>query len=344
MANFRSTVMTIMLAGYCWQPAIAGNETETAATAAAQNKIDEIKLSLYSHRRTPNLYWRIDSSGKGEISAPQGVGYQVASPLIVSPVYRIAPGLHQFDIGEAGYSELRDYLTQIIDGKYDRYGLTDGECTLRNTTDSGWVELDWSGSTKGELHLSHDCLNGLGDYFHDRMVLAWHKLAHRLHGQGNSLVTIEPQPAMRAPSSLSFTKKNVWTAATTTWHMAANGKGWIEFSQDQSVPTLTLGDMFYVKAGRYPFQLDSDFYQSILRELDPYLSRAKTDGSCESELSMTDQPMVRIEWKYKAAKAASFVSDMGCPSFAERFRKVELVFAELIRNGNLGNSRIMLKK
>ena len=121
MAFVYQAVASMMFAASLTSTALAGEAPGTPAVGA-QSKADEIKLSLFGHRRMPNLYWKIDSSSKGEISAPQGVGYQVASPLIVNPVYRIAPGLHQFNIGEAGYAELRDYLTQIIDGKYDRYG------------------------------------------------------------------------------------------------------------------------------------------------------------------------------------------------------------------------------
>lgn len=334
---------SIMAAGVCWKTAAAIEETNLSQSATI-SPTDGLTLSLYSHRRTPNLYWQIDANGRGEVSTSAAIGYEVAQPLIVSPAYQIAAGVHRFDIGKAGYEALRAHLGQIIDGSIDPYAMTDDQCALRKFTDSGSVELDWYGSTKGQLHLAHECLNGSGRYFHDRMVLAWHKLADLLHAERHPFVTIEAEPAKPVPATLRMSKKDIWVAVTTDWQIGKDGRGWVEFSKEGDLPTLNLGEANFVKAGRYHFRLDDNFHQSVLRELDPYLSGSKKIGSCEDEITTSDQPMVRIEWKDKGGKSASFASDMGCPSFATRFRKVELAFAELVRNGSIGASRIVREK
>lgn len=313
-------------------------ETEASKT---KDKPDEIKLSLFGHRRVPNLYWRIDESGKGEISAPYRMGYGVTAPLIINPAYSIAPGLHSFDIGSDGYQKLRRYLGQVIDSEVDYNGLVDGECALRNAAHDGSIEMFWSGSKQGELSLPHQCLNAIGQQFKDRMLFSWYEIAILLHGQNRDFVQVRHLPAKRAPDSLRFTKKDIWTAVTSTWQIDGRGRGWIEFSDDLGLPSLATGENLFIRAGRYRLKLDHEFHQAILRELDPYLSQEKTVGSCEDEISITDQPMVRIEWKGKDGKPASFASDLGCPTFAARFRNVELAFAELMRNRTVGGSRLL---
>lgn len=322
------------------QPAFAADAAAPAA-ASTQDEMEEIKISLFSHRRSPNLYWRIDARGKGEVSTPEGVGYQTAKPLLPSPDFRFAPGVHTFDIGEDGYRALRANLAEIIDGKVDPYEMTDGACLLRTVTHSGTAELDWKGQKDGQLHLAHECLNGTGQYFHDRMVLSWHKLASLLQQRGAPFVEAVREPALRIPRTLRFTETNIWGGSTTNWQIGANGAGWIEFSADGNLPTLSISETNFVKAGRYQFRIDRDFHQSILRELDPYLSGAKTVGSCEDEIDTSDQPLVRIEWQHKSGKPAKFASDLGCPSFAARFGKVKLAFAELLLQGSIGNSKML---
>ena len=66
MAFVYRAVASMMIAASLTSAALAG-EVPSAPAVEAQSKADEIKLSLFGHRRTPNLYWRSDSSGKGEI-------------------------------------------------------------------------------------------------------------------------------------------------------------------------------------------------------------------------------------------------------------------------------------
>lgn len=344
MFNLKTAFASFLLAAAISSPANATTDPVSAPSSTPETKLDEIKLSLFSHRRTPNLYWRIDSSGKGEVSTPEAVGYQAQSPLIVSPVFRIASGVHRIDIGEAGYVELRTYLRQIIESTPDRYKMTDGACVLKTVTRSGNIELNWTGKISGEFSLPHDCLNGAGQYFHNHMLLAWHALARNLHASNNSIITVEMRPEVRVPKQLSFTKQNIWTGNVTSWSIGSSGRGWIELKQDGHLSTLDISQSNHVKAGRYNFQLDRTFHQSVLRELDPYLSGLKTNGSCEDEIDMSDQPIVRLEWTNKAGRPAKFVSDLGCPSFAARFNKVEFAFGELFRNGQLGGSNLLRSK
>lgn len=326
-------------------PARAATEPKPASAAQAPAvEADEIKLSLFGHRRTPNLYWRIDASGKGEIATPQAVGYQTLAPLIIDSVYRIAPGVHRFDIGAAGYAELRDYLRPMIDGKPDRSQMLDSKCVLNAAAHSGTADLHWSRNASSEFSLPHDCLNGAGRFFHGRMVWSWHVLARNLHARGHAAVAIDAQPALRVPMTLGFSKQEIWTGARTRWHIGANGHGWIEFSADGHLPTLDIFQPHFAKAGRRYFRLDGNFHQAILRELDPYLNATQRNDACEKEITTTDQPMVRVAWTDAAGKPASYVSDLGCPSFAARIGRIELAFAELIRNGSLGASRLLSAK
>ncbi len=343
MAIIKTVFLPFVAAILFLSTTVANAEQVSASPEAAEVKLDEIKLGLFSHRRTPNLGWRIDANGKGEITTPS-IGYKTGAPLIVDPVFHIAPGNHSFDIGPAGYAELRAYLAQIIDYKLDPFKMSDGNCLLKTRSDSGTVEMNWSGKEGGTLRLSHDCLNGAGQYFHDHMVRAWHVVARNMHVRGNSAVSIVEQPMMPIPKMLSSAKMSPWTGANTSWSIGPNGKGWIEFSKGVTLPTLDMFQSADAKAGRHHFQLDSSFHQGVLRELDPYLSGAKQNGACEDKISKTDQPIVRLRWKDKANKKGSFASDLGCPSFAARFERIEQAFALLVVKGSLGESRISFRK
>lgn len=349
MTIIKTVFATFAAAGVFLLPVVASAEPVSVKPETAEAKLDVIKLALFSHRRTPNLFWRIDSTGKGEITVPASLGYKVEAPLIIDPVFQIAPGVHSFDIGASGYAELRAYLAQIMDSKFDPFKMSDSNCVQKSVSRSGTVDMTWSGKAEGALSLPNDCLNGAGQYFHDHMVRAWHVLARHVHSKnvqtrGGPAVTILEQPVVPIPKTLSSTKTSPWTGASTSWSVDSNGKGWIEFSQDLMLPTLDMFQSSHAKAGRRHFQLDSRFHQGVLRELNPYVSGAKRNGACEDEISTTDQPMVRLEWTDKANKSEGFASDLGCPSFAARFNKVEQAFALLVAKGSLGDSRLLTGK
>jgi hypothetical protein len=326
-------------------PASASNNIAVSEPKPEQIILEELRFTFPGSRISQSLHWRISSDGKGEISAPDSVGYQPAAPHIAAPVYKVAPGVHSFDLGEDGYRTIREFLALVVDSKRDPNStLLDGNlrCLIERVPGGGSLELAWSGRSSGALSLPTTCLNGLGETYKSQMLLSWHVLAEQMLARSHPAISIKDQPTLVAPKKLSVTEKAIWTQNVTRWQIDANGKGWIEFLQDGSIPGVNPFKSHYVYAGRHGFQLDRQFHQAVLRELEPYLNGTAKPGSCEDEITTSDQPMVEISWLDNKRAHGAYNSDLGCPSFALRMRNVRLVFNELVGSGKVGDAVMLM--
>jgi hypothetical protein len=61
-------------------------------------------------------------------------------------------------------------------------------------------------------------------------------------------------------------------------------------------------------------------------------------------LATTDQPLVELSWTNGKSDKYRYSSDLGCPSFAARIRKLDILFVELLKKGQLGQSKLLTVK
>ena len=321
--------------------AVAGiNPGAPVAALSDEAKPEELRFTFEGTRLAPNLYWRIDINGKGEVSAPASVGYEPLPRLIADPVFQIAPGVHSFDIGPEGYREVRAFLSRITDGKHDPATMRESgvKCAVEGPYDAGSLQIAWSDKGGGVFRLTNTCLAGWGQYFKSHMLQSWHVLARHMHAKGHAAVTVKQQPAVTPPRKLSLIETAIWTQNTIRWEINADNRGWFELLQDGNSLSTDPLDPVYMRAGRYEFQLDPPFQQAVLRELKPYLDGSAPPGSCENEVGMSDQPIVKISWVDETGASKSFNSDLGCPSFAARMLPIKLLFAELLHKSRVGDA------
>jgi hypothetical protein len=323
----------------------AGASPEAVATAAGDHvPVEELRFSVLGTRLANVLHWQIDSSGKGKISAPTSVGYEPVVRLVSDPVYKIAPGVHSFDIGEDGYHRLRAFLALVIDVKRDpneTFQNGNLRCVVERSDDSGSLQIVWTGERAGMISLPNECLNGLGQTYQSRMLQSWHILAEQMRKKGHPAISIADQPTLAAPKMLAMTEKAIRTPDVTSWQINGNGKGWIEFMRDGSVQSADPFQSYFVYAGRYHFQLDHQFHQAVLRELAPYLDASSKPVWCEDEIFRGDQPMVKVSWVDINGDESAYNSDFGCPSFASRLGRIRMIFNELVGSGRVGNSMLL---
>jgi hypothetical protein len=317
--------------------AVHGSDNPAANTA----QLEELRFSVLGTRLATQFYWQIDSSGKGEVSTVGGADYEPALRYIADPQYRIAPGVHKFDIGEDGYRELSKFLQPIIHEK--RAPGTKLENVLKCATemDIGSTQISWTDNGGGSLMLTNqrECLTPFGQRFKDPMMQSWHVLADKMYAKGHSAVTVKAQPNLPVPKMLSYSEQGIWTQSQRRWEINDKGKGWIQEVSQGGAPGTTSHN-----SGKIHFQLDQRFYQAILRELDPYLSGTIKDGSCMSEIDISDQPRVKLSWVDSKGISLGFNSDLGCPSFKVRVGKIDQALGALRETGRLGASRTLLGK
>ena len=315
------------------------------AKADVQPEPELLRFKVLGTRLASQIYWEVDSNGRGKISVPDIVGYKIARPLANDPEYQIAPGAHDFDIGPEGYRDLRTFLALVIDVKRDPVSeLTLGlDCTPARL--SGSTEIEWTAQGGGNLLLPDECLTGFGRLFKDRMTYSWFVIAKHMHAAKHEAITVvEPVP-LPVPKRLSMTERGIWTPYMIRWEIDEIGKGWIDFSEALALRGADpLKGPYPVDARRYGFQLDDPFHQAILREFADYIAGSARPGSCEDEVSTSDQPIVKIEWEYTEGQRSSYQSDLGCPSFAARAGRVKTMFAELLGIGQLGGATLLWGK
>lgn len=315
------------------------------AKADVQPEPELIRFNVLGTRLANQMYWEIDSNGRGQISVPDIVGHKIARPLANDPEYQIVPGTHSFDIGPEGYRDLRSFLALVIDVKRDPTSeLTQGlGCT--RALDSGSTEIRWMGQGDGNLMLPNECLTSFGKLFKDRMNHSWFVIAKHMHAAKHEAITVVEPVSLRTPKRLSVTERGIWTPYVIRWEIDEKGKGWIDFSEDLALRGADpLKGPYPVDARRYGFQLDAPFHQAILREFADYLAGSARPGSCEDEVSTSDQPIVKIEWENTERQRSSYQGDLGCPSFAARAGRVKIMFAELLGNGQLGGATLLWGK
>jgi hypothetical protein len=341
MMRMTSVGYAVLLALVGIAPASANNGADASTPNADQIILEELRFTFPGSRTSQSLHWRISSDGKGEISTPDSVGYEPTVPHIAAPVYKVAPGVHSFDLGEDGYRTMREFLALVVDGKRDPNStFLNGNlrCAIERVPGGSSLELAWSGRSSGALSLPTACLNGLGLTYKSQMLQSWHVLAEQMFAKGHPAISVKDQPELVAPKRLSMTEKVIWTQSVTSWQIDANGKGWIEFLQDGSIQGLKPFQSYYVYAGRYNFQLDRPFHQAVLRDLETYLNGSAKPGTCTDEITMSDQPLVEISWVDNKRTHKTYRSDLGCPSFASRMLNVRRVFNELVGSGKVGEA------
>ncbi len=326
-------------------PAWAGNSRDAPVAAPSRTpKLEDLRVTFAGARLTPRVYWRIGSDGKGEVSMPASVGYQPLPPLIAYPVFQIAPGVHHFDIGTEGYRELGVHLSRVTDAKHSLSAMHEGgfKCAVESADDAASLEIAWSDNGGGMFRLPDSCLTDWAQDIRNRMLQSWHVLAGQMHARGHAAVTVKQAPVIAPPRKLNLTESAIWTQNTIRWQINADGGGWFEVLQDGNLPTADPLDPIYVRVGRYDFQIGLQFQQAVLRELEPYMKGSTPRGSCEDELTMSDQPIVHISWVDSTGARKAFDSDLGCPSFAARMLRIKLAFAELLHKSRVGDA-VLLK-
>jgi hypothetical protein len=342
------TSVIVAIVGLCFALTAAlptnASAPDSVETPQVLESVSEIRFSVLGTRNAGEIFWRIDSNGKGELISPSITGYEPLVRLATDNPYHIKPGRHEFDLGKEGYSALRAFLAPIIDGKLDPGSSFTSALTCSNSTDVGAVELAWTERRKRNLMLPNECLNGLGAMYLTRIVQSWYLIADRMYAKGSQAISIIERNEIFPPKRLSFAQQDIWTQNVVKWEIDGKGKGWIELQQDTSFPTLDLLQPSYLGAGKYYFQLDPRFHQAILRELDTYLNESAALSSCDEELDMSDQPVVEIFWLNSHNVQKNYSSDLGCPSFAKDVGKIDLMFGELLKNGNLRESKLLFGK
>jgi hypothetical protein len=315
---------------------------EPVTEAEARPKTEELHFSISGTRLAGELFWSIDSSGKGRLRAPDSVGYTPVQLLANDPVYRIAPGTHEFDIGATGFAELRQFLALVIDVRRDPAAALTKDLGCLPAMGSGFVGLNWTGKGGGRLTLPNDCITPFGAQFKDRMIESWFLLARAMHAAGHPAVTITEQPVLPVPARIAFTERGIWNPSSIQWEVDGTGKGW--FKKWPAINGWTGHEPYRPDGGRQWFQLDAAFHQAILRSFAPYLDGTAKPGSCEDEITTSDQPMVRIEWTDASGAAQSYQSDLGCPSFAARMGLAKAMFHVLLEKGELGGAQMLFGK
>jgi hypothetical protein len=345
------SISFLLFALFVTAPALAASLSGIPATAEQISPLpenaerEELRFSLLGTQQANSLYWRISGNGKGEVGTSLIFGHLALPTLIADPLHHIAPSIHQFDIGQEGYRELRAFLALVIESKRKpETSLTPGlDCW--GVEAIGGVEISWTDKGGGRLVLSNDCLNGLGILYRDRIWQSWHILARQMFAKGHQAVTIKNQVELSVPKKLKVTETGIWSPYSISWEIDAKGKGWIEFSQDLALPSLDpLHFPNHVRAGRTRFQLDRLFHQAVLREFQTILGGSARQGSCEDGLAATGEPLVEISWIDGSGAKHAHRNDLGCPSFGVRMARIKLLFSELLQNGRLGSAVVLTGK
>jgi hypothetical protein len=322
---------------------------------------EEMRFNFYGVGTAQVLFWRIDSSGKGEISIQYG-GYKPLLPHAAAPIYHIASGAHQFDIGSDGYSELRAHLARVIDSNLALTIAADPNAWMLDKTDrrcasysssTRSLEIIWSSESNGQFSLPSDCLNAMGAYSKSMLLQSWHIIANRMHINGHPAVTIVKQPEISAPRDLRLSMLPAWLRypkPKIRWRIDANGKGWIDLCCDQYLPepprSIPLFDEFtphLARAGRYHFQLDIAFHQAVLRALDPYLNGPLRNTECNDRPPDTNEPTFKIYWTDQQRRAQKH-EHLACSAFDARAHQVNVLFGKLLKNGKLGKAVLLNKR
>jgi hypothetical protein len=298
------------------------------------------------------LRWHIDRDGTGEVISPADIGYHPPVRLAADPQYHIIPGKHRFNIGQAGYERLRNYLSTITSLELrgtSPDALKSKDSTCPTFQHGQLAELSWSEDVGGSLSLPGWCLNGLGLATKNQMFLSSHILAQEMERIGHTAIIGTFPPDLPIPEKVAATETNSEPRYVIKWEIDAKGKGWIEFSGDLALRSV---DLLYgpapVNAGRHAFQLDSRFYQAVLHALEPYKDGKGSEPIdakwCKNGRSQTGQPVVELMWVDAKRTSKTYTSDRGCPSFEWRFKKIKYLFSELFGVGKLHGSVLLNEK
>lgn len=298
----------------------------------------ELRFSRSRHYQT--LYWRIDPDGKGEVSAPSPTGYATGFEPGSSDRYMFAGGVHPFDIGPDGYAELRQLLSDIVDGQIDHNGLADASpdaaginCMIAPMLERPSPQLTWTGDSSGVFVLpSQACRSMRGNDLADRMRASWRVLARHMLERGQAGVIrqslpLPPQspdrPHLLIPYKLEFQQHEVRAGRTLHWHIAADGKGWIDLSDAMTFPVppaISPLEFLALGKGHYRFDIGPKGYGQVHALLDTYVTGPDRLARCHD--GSTDQPLIRLNWEFAPrGMAGRLDQDRGCHDLAERADK-----------------------
>jgi hypothetical protein len=310
---------------------------------------DELSFAVDGIRPATRFFWKIDGSGKGEVSTLNPVGssvsYEPMVALISDRRYKIAPGTHKFDIGAEGYRALRASLVNIIDVKRDPKDALNLGLKCITPMGVGYTRISWREKKgSGELPLSNqqNCLTGFGKPFLADMYLTWQVLADRLHAKGHPAVSIKALPKLVAPKKLSYSVEIIYSQTTLRWEVLENGKGWIELRPGQSLPGRDRLRPNYIAPGKYDFQLDEQFHQAVLRELDPYLNGAVNPNLCTNEVTSTSLPIFSLSWTPRQGEAKKLGGGLACSGFVSAMDNIQKAFSELLQQQQIGGSKLLI--
>lgn len=303
-----------------------------------------MELRFAGSRHYQTLYWRIEPDGKGEVAAPLPTGYVTDFEKGRNFRYVFAGGVHRFDIGESGYAELRRSLSDIIEGQIDHLDLTDAgsdatglSCRIARTLDRPSMQLTWAGDGNGTFLLRHHlCRSMRGNDLADRMRSTWRVLARHMLERGQVGVSkqslpLPPQaphrPSMPIPYRLELRQHEVRAGRTLTWHIAADGRGWLDLSKGmtfQVPPAISPTEFLALETGHYRFDIGPQGYGKVHALMDPYVTGPDRLAPCDD--GSTDRPLIRLSWEFAPrGMAGELHQDRGCRDLAERADRALLI-------------------
>jgi hypothetical protein len=288
-------------------------------------KVEAMNYVIAPVRAGAERWWRIESNGKGRITIQSPSGFEPQADAGSAHRYVFTQGRHSVNIGPEGYRKLRSLLVDTISGKIDRTGLTNGNVRcIAEKRDIPTAELGWTHPEAGSFKHPFACLGPKGDEAVARYHSSWNVIAAAMAKRGQKGVIDEgagvPGPA--TPLTIDIAEKHPWTGLEVLWHLAPDGKGWVQLSDGISVSIDH--DLRYIAKGRHAFDLGESGAQSVRAEFEPYISGPERLQECP--VQTTDQAMVRVSWRSDAGHAG----EQSCAALATRVRAVQQIIAARI--------------
>ncbi|MFC0590147.1 ankyrin repeat domain-containing protein [Novosphingobium aquiterrae] len=166
----------------------SGSSTESAEP-------EQLRYTIIGTRAGNHLYWRMDRNGKGEVAVPISGGFRLPdAPGSSEEPFRFIEGHHSFDIGAAGYAEIRAQLAGILSSSLNPFTLGNSDLSCLRAMDFGAANLVWSGSNSGNFFHDFACPGARAQFVSRRFDAVWRIIARYMRRLGQSGVIGESRP------------------------------------------------------------------------------------------------------------------------------------------------------